>query len=100
MSFESTSGESREDYFLPEWQTRIRGQLQYQLVAACMPLSLKTEAERERWALAWLRRYAVPCAQWLMADKERYVRIAKRIHWGKKFSRHELEALALTLENA
>ena len=87
-----------EDYDSNAWRYRVRAILQAKLVEVMMPPGLD-EVHRDRWAMVWLQRYAVPFAHWLDDVPGRSKRLARRLHQGTPFTREELRALALKLEN-
>lgn len=87
-----------ENYLSPVWKNRVRAEMQYNILKTLLPAHLQGE-EQDRWALAWVRRYAIPFSNWLEADEKRFTRIAKRLHQGIPYSSEELRAIALELEN-
>ena len=80
------------------WRNRVRVELQSYIATLLTPGSL-SEDQRERWQLAWMRRYAVPFSHWLHADPERFFTIAHRLEQGPPYSAHELYDIAFELEN-
>jgi hypothetical protein len=94
----SIASTALEDYDSSIWRNKARVLLQAKLVEAMIPTELEGD-RRDRWAIVWLQRYAVPFARWLDDVPGRSRRIAKRLHQGPAFSKEELRVLALKLEN-
>lgn len=90
--------QKEEKYLTSYWETRVRSEMQVQLLVAMTPRTVPRE-KRDDWQLAWLKRYALPFSKRLNADPQRFVRIAKRIEKGLSYSPRQLKLIALELEN-